>query len=190
MIKGRDIVVVGIQAWDIEIGSNCKNIAAEFARHNRVIYVNPPLDRITLKREKNSEKIQKRLKIKNGKEPDLVKVGPNLWNLYPKTMIESINWMSSHSLFKILNKRNSRFFANDIQSAVSRLNFKNIILFNDSSMFLGLHLKSFLKPEVYAYYMRDYLIKVPYWKKHGEQIEPQLIKNADVIVLPDFISMG
>jgi hypothetical protein len=23
MIQGRDIIVVGIQAWDIEIGSNC-----------------------------------------------------------------------------------------------------------------------------------------------------------------------
>ncbi len=182
MIKGRDIVVVGIQAWDIEIGSNCKNIATEFARHNRVIYVNPPLDRITLNREKNSEKIQKRLQIKNGLEPDLLAIGPNIWNLYPKKMIESINWLSTHSLFKILNKRNSRLFANDIKSAVSRLNFKNIILFNDSSMFLGLHLKEFLKPEVYAYYMRDYLIKVPYWKKHGGQIEPQLIKKADVIV--------
>ena len=61
MIKGQDIIVVGIQAWDIEIGSNCKNIAVEFAKHNRVLYVNPPLDRATLKRDKNSEKVQKRL---------------------------------------------------------------------------------------------------------------------------------
>ena len=36
MIKNRDIVVFGIQAWDIEIGSNCKNIALEFAKNNRV----------------------------------------------------------------------------------------------------------------------------------------------------------
>lgn len=182
MINGRDIIVIGIQAWDIEIGSNCKNIAAEFARNNRVLYVNPPLDRISLMKGKEDPKIKKRIKIKNGSEPDLEKIGPNLWNLYPKTMIESVNWIGSHSVFKMLNKRNSRLLANDIQSAAKRLDFKNFILFNDSSMFLGLHLKSFLKPEVYVYYMRDYLIKVPYWKKHGEQIEPQLIKDADVIV--------
>ena len=24
MIKGKDIVIIGMQAWDIEIGSNCK----------------------------------------------------------------------------------------------------------------------------------------------------------------------
>jgi len=182
MMKGRDIVVIGIQAWDIEIGSNCKNIAAEFAKNNRVLYVNPPLDRASLKRERNTEKIQKRLKVKSGVENDLVEVNSKFWNLYPKTMIESINWIPSHAIFKVLNKRNSRNFANDIASAISRLGFKDIILFNDSSMFLGLHLKEFLSPKVYTYYMRDYLIKVPYWQKHGEKIEPKLIAKADTVV--------
>lgn len=182
MMKGRDIVVIGIQAWDIEIGSNCKNIATEFAKNNRVLYVNPPLDRASLKRERNTEKIQKRLKVKNGTENDLVEVNSNFWNLYPKTMIESINWIPSHTIFKLLNKRNSRNFSNDIASAISRLGFKDIVLFNDSSMFLGLHLKEFLSPQVYTYYMRDYLVKVPYWQKHGEKIEPKLIAKADTVV--------
>ena len=37
MIKNKDIVVVGIQPWDIKIGSNCKNISETFAHHNRVL---------------------------------------------------------------------------------------------------------------------------------------------------------
>lgn len=181
MIKGKDIIVVGIQAWDIEIGSNCKNIALEFAKNNRVLYVNPPMMRSTERNDKHKESIQKRIRIKEGLEPDLVKIGSNLWNLYPKNTIDSINWIPFHSIFKILNKRNSRRFANDIQSAVSRLGFKNAILFNDSSMFLGQHLKEFLQSEVYVYYMRDYLVKVPYWQKHGERLEPEIIKKADVL---------
>ena len=182
MIKGQDIIVVGIQAWDIEIGSNCKNIAMEFAKQNRVLYVNPPLDRATLKREKSTEKVQKRIKIKNGEETGLVQIAENLWNLYPKTLTESINWIPFHSIFKLLNKRNSRFFSNDIITAMHQLNFKDVFLFNDSSMFLGLHLKEYLSPKSYTYYMRDYLIKVPYWGKHGERIEPQLIEQADTVV--------
>ncbi len=181
MIKGKDIIVVGIQAWDIEIGSNCKNIALEFAKNNRVLYVNPPMMRSTERNDKHKESIQKRIRIKEGLESDLVKLGSNLWNLYPKDTIDSINWIPFHSVFKILNKRNSRRFANDIQTAVSRLNFKNAILFNDSSMFLGQHLKEFLQPKVYVYYMRDYLVKVPYWQKHGERLEPEIIKKADVL---------
>lgn len=182
MIKNQDIVVVGIQAWDIEIGSNCKNIAMEFAKHNRVLYVNPPMDRASLKRERHTEKIKKRLQIKSGAQEDLVQLQGNLWNLYPKHMTESINWIPFHGLFKILNKRNNRIFAKDIRTAMDRLEFSNVLLFNDSSMFLGFHLKELLNVSSYTYYMRDYLIKVPYWQKHGERMEPKLIEKADTVV--------
>jgi glycosyltransferase involved in cell wall biosynthesis len=182
MIKGKDIVIISIQPWDIEIGSNCKNIALEFAKENRVLYVNPPMDRITKIKQKNTDKIQKRIRIAKGLENDIVKIEDNLWNLYPKNTIESINWINSKSIFNALNKRNSRLLANNILSAIKRLGFSDFILFNDSSMFLGLHLKEMLKPSLYAYYMRDYLVKVPYWKKHGEGLEPKLIEQADVVL--------
>lgn len=182
IIKDRDIVVIGIQAWDIEIGSNCKNIATEFAKHNRVLYVNPPMDRISRWRERNTAKIQKRLRVKHGQDTDLVELDTNLWNLYPKTMIESINSIPSATLFDCLNRRNSKRFIKDITSAINRLGFKNVIVFNDSSMFLGQHIKEFLKPDYYVYYMRDYLTKNPYWKKQGVRLEPILIGNADCVV--------
>ena len=182
MIKGKDIVIIGIQPWDIEIGSNCKNIAREFAKENRVLYVNPPMDRITKMKQKHKAKIQKRIRIAKGLETDLVKIDDNLWNLYPKDGIESINWISSHRIFKILNKRNARILSKNITSGMERLGFSDVILFNDSSMFLGLHLKDLLQPQMYIYYMRDYLVKVPYWKKHGEQLEPKLIEQADMVL--------
>lgn len=182
MIKNRDIVVIGIQPWDIEIGSNCKNIAEEFARHNRVLYVNAPLDRITRLKEKNTSRIQKRIRIQQGKEPDLVKLDENLWNLYPAGLVESINWIKSPWLYDLLNKRNNRIFAKAIGSAMLRLGFNNIILFNDSAMFAGLYLKEMLKPATYVYYMRDYLTKNPYWRRQGVRLEPELIRKADVVV--------
>lgn len=182
MIQNRDIIIVGIQAWDIEIGSNCKNIAQEFAKHNRVLYVNPPLNWVTRLKQKHKESVQKRIQIAQGKREDIEVIEDNLWNLFPKTTIDSINWIKSHSLFKLINKRNSRRFATDIKSAADRLGFKDYILFNDSSMFLGLHLKEYLKPEVYTYYVRDNLVKDPYWKKHGARMEPEVIKEADVVV--------
>jgi len=181
MIKGKDIIIIGIQPWDIKIGSNCKNIALEFSKDNRVLYVNPPMDRFTRIKQKEDERIQKRVLIAKGERADIEKISDNLWNLYPKTTIESINWIGSHRIFKMLNKRNARFLSKDIKSAIARLGFSNFILFNDSSMFLGLHLKEMLRPQVYAYYMRDYLVKVPYWQKHGERIEPEVIKKADVL---------
>jgi glycosyltransferase involved in cell wall biosynthesis len=182
MIKGKDIIVVGIQAWDVEIGSNCKNISVEMSRENRILYVNSPLDRISKFKERKSKKVKKRIRIKSGKEPNLVSIGQNMWNLYPKTMIESINWVPSKTVFDSMNKMNGKKFANDIRIAIETLGFKNFILFNDSSMFLGQYLREFLKPQIYVYYMRDYLIKNPYWRKHGVRLEPKLIKKVDLVV--------
>ena len=182
MIQGRDIVVMGIQAWDIEIGSNCKNIAVEMAKKNRVLYVNPPMDRISLYRERQTEKIRTRVAIRKGLRKDLLKIGENMWNLYPKTLTESINFIKTKRLFDILNKVNAKRYARDVQSAIDRLEFKEYIIFNDSSMFLGQHIKSLLSPAFYVYYMRDYLTKNPYWKKNGVRLEPKLIQSADCVV--------
>jgi glycosyltransferase involved in cell wall biosynthesis len=182
MIQNRDIVIIGIQAWDLEIGSNCKNIALEFARFNRVLYVNPPLDRFTRFKEKTTAKIQKRIRIQQGKDQDLIQVKDNLWNLYPKGLLESINWIHSPSVYDLLNKRNNRIFAKAIRSALTRLEFSNYILFNDSSMFLGFYLKELLKPEIYLYYTRDNLIAVDYWKRQGVRLEAQLMNKADLVV--------
>ncbi len=182
MIKNRDFIVIGIQAWDIDIGSNCKNIAEEIARHNRVLYVNPPLDRITMWRRRNEPKIRKRIDVQKGRQPDLTEIGQNLWNLNPVGVVESINSINWPWLYDSLNRRNNRIFARAILTAVKRLGFQDYVLFNDSSMFLGLSQKELLKPATMVYYMRDYLIKNPYWRRQGIRLEPQLIEKADVVV--------
>lgn len=179
---GRDIIVIGIQPWDIEIGSNCKNIAEEMSKYNRVLYVNSPLDRNTKKNKASDERTQRRIRICEGKEDNLIQLSTNMWNLYPHRMIESINFLPDGKLYDFINKRNNRKFAADIQEAIDHLGFKDFIIFNDSNMFTGLHQKELLKPKTYVYYMRDYLTKNPYWKKHGLRVEPKMVKKADVVV--------
>ncbi|HPE56794.1 MAG TPA: glycosyltransferase [Bacteroidales bacterium] len=181
MIKDKDIIVIGIQPWDIKIGSNCKNIAEIFAKHNRVLYVNAPLDRGTFFREKDSEKVQKRIRVIRKEEEGLEKISDNLWNLYPDVLIESSNWLPRGKFFELSNKRNNRRFAQSIKDAADKLNFKNYLLFNDQHMFLGYYMKEYLQPKMYIYYMRDNLIKNPYWKKHGIKAESGLIAKADVV---------
>ncbi len=181
-IKGRDIVVVGQQPWDVSIGSNCKNIAIEWSKYNRVLYVNAPLDRKTLYQSKDDPKIQTRLAVIKGAKDGLIQIQGNLWNLYPDTMIESINWIPLQGLFEWLNKRNNRLFAQSIQVAIEKLGFKDIILFNDNDMFRSFHLKDMLHPLTSIYYSRDFMLAVDYWKKHGEKLEPELIAKSDICV--------
>jgi len=182
IIKGRDVVIVGQQPWDVSIGSNCKNIAFELSKYNRVLYVNSALDRITLLRNRKDEKVIKRRKVIKGDEDGLVPVVENLWTLYPDVLIESVNWINNFNLFDFLNKRNNKLFAKSISKAISLLKFKDIILFNDNDMFKSFYLQDFLQPALSIYYSRDYMLAVDYWKKHGEKIEPLLIRKSDLCV--------
>jgi len=154
----------------------------ELAKHNRVLYVNSALDRITLLRNRNDDKIIKRRNVIKGKESGLVPVVENLWTLYPDVLIESVNWINNFTIFDLLNKRNNRLFAKSISRSISLLNFKDIILFNDNDMFKSFYLQEFLRPAISIYYSRDFMLAVDYWKKHGEKIEPELIRKSDLCV--------
>ncbi len=181
-MTNRDIVIVGQQAWDVEIGSNCKNIALEFSKHNRVLYVNAPLDRITLMRHRADNKVQRRLNAIKGEEENIVAIGANIWNYYPDVMIESINWIGNKTLFNKLNHYNNKRLGKSIQKAIDALGFQNIILFNDNDIFRSFYLKDILQPDKSIYYSRDYLLAVDYWKKHGTDLEPKLIASSDICV--------
>jgi glycosyltransferase involved in cell wall biosynthesis len=179
-LSGRDIVITGQQPWDTEIGSNCKNIALEFAKNNRVLYVNSPLDRNTRLKQGNDPKVQKRMEVIQKKRDGVEVIQPNLWNLYPDCLIESINWIKNHAAFCVLNKRNNKNFAQSITKALEMLQFRDIILFNDNDMFRSFHLKELLHPAVSIYYSRDFMLAVEYWKRHGEHLEPKLIAKSDI----------
>jgi len=182
MIKNRDIVIVGLQPWDIEIGSNCKNIALEFSKNNRVLYINAPLDRLTAIRQKEKQSVKKRLRIIKKLQPNIYKIKENLWNFYPRKKIESISRLKNNFLFDIFNKRNNKIFAKEIKYAIQKLNFKDIIIFNDSDMLRSFYLKELIKPKLYIYYTRDNLVSMDYWKVQGARIEPLHMKKADFVV--------
>ena len=182
LIKNRDIVVVGQQPWDVEIGSNCKNIAMEFSKHNRVLYVNSPLDRVTKLKQKTDSKVKKRIDVIAGKQEGLIKLNTNLWNYFPDELIESINWIKNDFIYNWLNKINNKRFARSIDKAIKQLGFKDVILFNDNDIFRCFYLKELLKPAISIYYSRDYLLFVDYWKLHGVKLEPELIKKSDLCV--------
>ncbi len=181
MIKNRDIIVVGLQAWDIEIGSNCKNIALEFSKNNRVLYVNAPLDWMTLYKKQDDPRVQLRKDVVKGKKDGLTKLQDNLWNLNPDVVLFSINQLGLNPLFDFLNKVNNKRFAGAIKKAIQTLGFKDFIIFNDSDMFRSFHLKEMLRPKTYIYYTRDNMIAVDYWKKQGIRVEAAHMAKADFV---------
>lgn len=176
-----DIIVMGLQSWDIGIGSNCINIAKEFAVDNRVLYVNRALDRVSSIKNKKDPKTARRLQSVRGEITDLTEVEKNIWVLDPTVVLESINWMPA-GLFNFFNRRNNRKLAGAIKAAGDRLGFNNAILFVDNDFFRGQYLKEYLQPSYFIYYIRDYLLQQSYFKKHGPACEKDIMGKADLVV--------
>jgi glycosyltransferase involved in cell wall biosynthesis len=152
----------------------------EFAKRNRVLYINIPLSRNALRKEKDQPNIQHHFRVIRGEADPLEKIHTSLWNYFPKRIHESINWIPSTKLFSYVNLLNNKRLAMDIQEAANRLGFENYILFNDNDIFRGYWLKELLTPQLYIYYCRDFLTSSGYFKKHGNTIEPLHIAKADL----------
>jgi len=180
MKNNRDIIVFGLQNWDIS--SISRDTALEMAKKNRVIYVNPPLHRISAIFHKTEPDIHNKLQIIKGKKSDLLKVSENMWVFYPCTIVESINWIRSPVIFDFFNKINDKRLAREIKRVADILNFKNYILFNDTSMLTGFYLKEILKPYLFIYLLRDAVTQVSYHKRHGNRLQPLIIKKTDFTV--------
>jgi teichuronic acid biosynthesis glycosyltransferase TuaH len=181
-LTGRDIVIISLQPWYYEIGSNCKTIATYLAKNNRVLYVNLPINRKTFLSREKTTGIREHCEVIKGNGEKIRPIANNMWELYPTTLVESINRLPSTRAFKAINYFNNRRFARDIRRAVGTLNFRDIILFNDNDIYNGFYLKELLHPALYIYYCRDFLQGYDYWKKHVSILEPQLIRKADIAV--------
>jgi len=178
----NDFVFFGLQSWDIDIGSNCKNMAIEVAKTNRVLYINRALDRKSKYFDKKNKIIQHRLEVFRKGELLIEQVQENLWVCTPSVLLESINWIKMVSLFNFFNRLNNKRLSKDIKEAINKLGFKDVIFFNDNDFFRGVYLYDLLKPSIYIYYIRDYLNFQPYFKRHGNRLEPETMRRSDLVV--------
>lgn len=181
-MKNRDIIVHGLQSLDSTIGSNCVNIAYEFSKQNRVLYVNYPMDRLTLIRGRKNPLVKKRKDILSGKADALEKIQDNLWNLNPRTVLESISQIKSKKIFSFLNAINSKRYAKQISKAIDELGFKDYIIFNDSDFYRAFLFDKYLKPKTTVYYTRDNMRETTFFKSHAVVFEDALMKKSDLVV--------
>lgn len=176
------IVIIGMQSWDIEIGSNCKNLALEMSKTHKVLYVNRPLDRNTLRLEANTSQTEHRLDVKRGISSQYEIINENLVAFTPKIVLESINWVPDSFVYDMLNYINNKRLANEIDLAIRTTKSTDFILFNDNDFIRGQYMVEMLKPKYSIFYIRDFFTSQDYFKKHGKRLEPKAFKKYDCVV--------
>jgi teichuronic acid biosynthesis glycosyltransferase TuaH len=181
-MKGRDFIITGLQSWDIPIGSNAIDIAKEIAVDNRVLYVNTPLDMMTIFRNKPTPETKQRLEVYRKRKDPLRKISDSLWVLDFPFWIWSVNGLPDGPLFDFFNKQNNKKIFKYIRKVAKELNFNNPIHFIDNDIYRSIYSKEILKPALSVYYRRDNLLAIDFWKNHAKRLEPILIAKSDLIV--------
>ena len=181
-MKGKDFIITGLQSWDIPIGSNAIDIAKEIAKDNRVLYVNSPLDVMTMYRNKPTAETKHRMEVLKRKQSPLRQINENLWVLDFPFFIWSVNSLPDGPVFDSVNKRNNRKMFRYIKKTAAELGFKDAIHFIDNDIYRSFYAKDLLQAKLSVYYRRDNVQPYAYWKKHAVRLEPRLIKKSDLIV--------
>lgn len=180
-IKNRDIVLFSFEPWDTEMGTNFKDMAFELSKHNRVLYVNRALDRVSLWKHKNNPAVKTRFaNIKKGID-EISEVQPCLWVQNPRTIVESINWIPFAWFHNLFNRINNKRLARQINKAIDQLEFSNVILINDNDFIRGRYLKQMVKCTDYIFYIRDFMLGVGYFREHGPRLESGLLKEVSMV---------
>jgi len=176
-------IIIAQQEWELDLGSNARNLAIEFSKKNAVLYVNPAIDIKSIIHQIKTVHGRNRLKLALGFGENVLKISENLWVHTPQTISISINWLKQIKLYNFFNERNGKGFFNSLKQTINQLGWKNekCVVFNDSQMFTGLFTKKYLQPLLSFYYIRDNLTEHPYFKFHGSRIEPQTIALADAV---------
>ncbi|HSC38417.1 MAG TPA: glycosyltransferase [Chitinophagaceae bacterium] len=181
-IRNKDIVMFSFQPWDTEIGSNFKDMALEFARYNRVLFVNRALDRSNYLKHRSDPKVKTRLDSIRKGIGELEQVKPNLWVHNPRVIVESINGIPVKWLHDMLNKINGRRLAGEINKIIAQLELKDVILINDNDFIRGFYLAELI-PAVkqHIFYLRDYMLGVSFYYKHGPRHEKGILQKASLV---------
>lgn len=182
IIEGHDFVFTGLQPWDLGIGSNARDIATEVSANNRVLYVNTPLAMYHSDLKSTNVDVQYRQKVLRGEASPLRKINDRLWLLdFPFTMLPA-NSLPDGRLFDMVNRANNRKIFRFINKAISELGFRDVIHFNDNDIYRSFYAKQYLNACISAYYRRDNLLAIDFWKRHARRLEPMLIAKSDLVV--------
>lgn len=180
-VKNRNFIFTGLQPWHIRIGSNAKNIATEISRHNRVLYINTPLDYKTyLKKDTEPENVYRRDVI-DRKKPFLNKINENLYILDIPFAIFPVNTFPDGAIFDFFNRVNNRRIYSFVNKIKHQLGFDNHILFIDNDIYRSRYASEFLESCFTIYYRRDNL-RSRYWAKHAPRLEKHICVKSDIVL--------
>jgi glycosyltransferase involved in cell wall biosynthesis len=181
MHEGLDIIYFTLFPWDNAYSSVSLSFTREFAKNNRVFYVNHPYTLKDLVTGWSSPMVQMRKKdqLANRMRYETIPELPGVVAVQPPPTLP-INWMKPGKMYEQMLACNSRIVVNAIRQVVKDYKLKNYIYLNCFNPYYAPVLPKDLKPKLNIYQCIDDMTEEAYTARHGARIEEAAIKNADI----------
>jgi len=181
MNRQCDIVCFSLSRWDSAISSPALSLAKEFAKNNRVFFIEHPFSWKDFFAERKSQQIKWRKKaLLTGKDiyanpPSL----PSSLTIVTPRLTIPINFLPPGFLYNQLAAINDKIVLKAIRSTIKDFGIKNFIYVNFFDPYFVQKLPSDIRPLRTIYQSMDDISQVAYSNRHGTRLEERIIRNFD-----------
>ena len=181
MNKSCDIICFSLSRWDSAISSPALSLAKEFAKTNRVFYIDHPFSWKDYFTGRKTEAIQSRKEtLRTGKNPysHPDSLPANLTVVTTKLTIP-INFLPRGILYNQLSALNDRIVLNTIRKIIKDYHLTDFVYINFFDPYFVRSLPQDIKPWRSIYQSMDDISQVSYSDRHGTRLEEEIIRNFD-----------
>jgi teichuronic acid biosynthesis glycosyltransferase TuaH len=181
MRRDCDIICIALSRWDSEIASPSLWLVKEFAKTNRVFYVEHPFSWKDFFTYRDTSFVQTRktalLHSKNiySNPPSLP---PNITIVTTGVTIP-INFLPSGFIYDQFRSINKNIVLKVIRKLIKDYEVKDFIYINFFDPYFVQELPPDIKPLRTIYQSMDDISQVKYSKRHGERLEEEVIRHSD-----------
>lgn len=182
MLRDSDLVIFSLSRWDAPYSSPSFSLAKEFAKTNRVFYIDHPFSVKDVIMGFNKPSVQKRrdallwgrnIYTKSERLPDRLTV------VTPRITLP-INFLPGGALYDYFSRYNDRVVFDVIRQIIRDHKVEKFIYFNAFDPYFCRDFPPDIRPVRKVYQSMDDLTQVAYTARHGTRLEADIIQKFDV----------
>jgi hypothetical protein len=178
-LQNYDIICISVMDWDWPFPTSRHNLMREFARANRVLFVDPPLHYLSDYRATFRD-TWLRQKLKRGLGGDLIQREENLYSFTPPP-VAPFNRLPRNLLRPVL-KANGLLFRQAVRKAARRLGMQRPILWISFNPYFGIAVCGALNQQLTLYHCTDDVARFPGYSSHIIEVERRLMQRSDLVI--------
>ena len=176
-----DIIYFTLFPWDNAYSSVSLSFTREFAKHNRVFYINHPYTVKDFAKGWKQPMVKARRKdmLLNRMRYETIPGLPEVIAVQPPLTVP-INWMNPGKNYDRWFEFNNRIIVNSIKQVIKDYDIKNFVFLNCFNPYYAGALPKELGAKLSMYQCIDDMTEEEYTARHGARLEEEAIRNSDI----------